>query len=287
MRRVLVLGENAVDVKIRLDDLILSDDENHIPEETSINFGGTGINFSFALKVLSETPVYFTPISLDAFGKSIRQFLEQNNIYYFDYSSEKPTPVVVSIISKDKRITIANIKGTAYVDITFNVFLNANLHYDYVYVSGGLLTERNPQIESFKIIKHIKEMGRAIFFDPQVRIGKDLPGFIETCEEIIPLSDIVLANEKEISVFGKDLLENFLERGGVLVVKRGKEGAKLITNVREHEVKGVSLKSVNVVGAGDVFNAAFIKSFINTNRLNESLEFANEFATRYVEKGFS
>ena len=287
MRRVLVLGENAVDVKVRLDNLNLDEDENHIPEETSISFGGTGVNFSYALKRLKEEPVYFTPISLDAFGKSIRQFLEGFGIYYFDCSSEKPTPVVVSIISEDKRITIASIKNTSYVDISFNTFINANLHYDFLYVSGGLLTEENPQSETIKIVKSIKENGYMVFFDPQVRIGKSLPDFKETCEEIIEYSDFVLANEKEISVFDKNLLDSFLERGGVLVIKMGKKGAKLIAGTKEMEVKGISIKSINVVGAGDVFNAAFIKSFINTNNLKESLEFANEYATQFVEKGFS
>jgi len=31
--------------------------------------------------------------------------------------------------------------GTSYTDITFETFKNANLHFDSVYVSGGLLTE--------------------------------------------------------------------------------------------------------------------------------------------------
>lgn len=287
MRRVLVLGENAIDVKLMLDSLKLEEDENHIPSETLITFGGTGINFSYALKKLSETPVYFTPISTDAFGQSIRQFLEQNNIYYYDYSSEKPTPVVVSIISEDKRVTIASIKNTSYVDISFDVFINANLHYDFLYISGGLLTETNPQNESLKIVKHVKESDYKVFFDPQVRIGKNLPSFKETCDEIIKYSDFVLANEKEIEVFSKHLISEFLEKGGVLVVKMGKRGAKLITSSKEVEVKGRSIRSLNVVGAGDVFNAAFIKSFINANKLKEALEFANDFATQYVEKGFS
>lgn len=287
MRRILVLGENAIDVKLRLKSLVLTDDENHIPEETSISFGGTGVNFSYALKILSETPVYFTPISLDAFGRSIRQFLEQNNISFFDYSSNKPTPVVVSIISENTRITIASIKGTSYVDISFDIFLNANLHYDFVYVSGGLLTEENPQEETLKIIKHIKQMGYKMFFDPQVRIGKNIPNFVKTCEEIFIYSDFILANEKEITAFNKGLIEDFLESGGVLVEKRGKSGAKLITNSKELEVKGREFKTLNVVGAGDVFNAAFVKSIVNNNSLKESLEFANEFASHYVEKGFS
>jgi|UniRef100_A0A7C4U167 2-dehydro-3-deoxygluconokinase len=287
MRRVLVLGENAIDVKVRLDNLNLDEDENHIPEETSISFGGTGVNFSYALKRLKEEPVYFTPISLDAFGKSIRQFLEDSGIYYFDCTSERPTPVVVSIISEDKRITIASIKNTSYVDISFNTFINANLHYDFLYVSGGLLTEKSPQTETLKIVEYVRKQGYIVFFDPQVRIGKNLPNFKETCKELLKYADFILANEKEIVIFEKSLLDGFLEREGVMVVKRGKRGAKLITNAKEIEVKGVNIKSINVVGAGDVFNAAFIKSYINTMRLKESLEFANEFATQFVEKGFS
>lgn len=285
MRRILVLGENAIDVKVMLKSLNLDEDENHLPEESVISIGGTGINFSYALSKLKETPVYFTPISKDPFGRSIKEFLEENRIYYFDFNSSKPTPVVVSIISEGKRITIANIKATSYTDISFDMFKNANLHYDFVYVSGGLLTEERPQEETLKIVALAREQSQFLFFDPQVRIGKNIAGFKETCEKLFGYADFILANEKEIEFFDTPIIKDFLARDKVLVIKMGKKGAKLITQLREYTVTSEEVRSLNVVGAGDVFNAAFVKAFLNTNNFKESLSFANSFAKQYVERG--
>jgi len=43
VKRCLVLGENAIDVKIQLSkELHLQDDFNYIPEKAKIDIGGTG-----------------------------------------------------------------------------------------------------------------------------------------------------------------------------------------------------------------------------------------------------
>lgn len=286
MKRVLVLGENAVDVVMRLSSFDSEEDHNNVAVSSKVDVGGSGINFARALFNLKETPIYFTPISKDFFGMSIRNFLDLKGISYFDVSSEKPTPVVVSVIQDNKRFTIANIFNTSYTDLDFDVFMNANLHFDYAYISGGLLTEKKPQEESIKIVEYISNYSNMVFFDPQVRICAGIPNFKETAEKIIYNSHVVFANQKELEYFNKSNIELFLNRGGILIIKRGKNGAKFITKDQEYEVKGIHAKENNLVGAGDVFNASFVKAIVNGENYKGALNFANTFASNFVEKGF-
>lgn len=286
MKRVLVFGENAVDVIMKLNSFNIEEDHNNVAVSSKIDIGGSGINFARALFNLKETPIYFTPISKDFFGMSIRNFLDLKGINYFDVSSEKPTPVVISIIQDNKRFTIANILNTSYTDLDFDVFMNANLHFDYAYISGGLLTEKKPQEESIKIVEYIRNYSNMVFFDPQVRICVGTPYFKETAEKIISNSHVVFSNQKEIEYFNKNNIELFLNRGGILVIKMGENGARLIAKTQEYEVKGVYAKGNNLVGAGDVFNAAFVKAIINGEGYKDALNFANTFAANFVERGF-
>ena len=282
------MGENAIDVKIQLSkELELQDDFNYIPEKAKIDIGGTGVNFCLAFRKLGGMPVYFSPFSTDPFGTSVRILLQNSQVNFFETLSDKPTPVIVSILyEKDlygqNRTTIAHIKNTSYTDISFETFKNANLHFDFVYVSGGLLTEDAPQREVLKIVEQARTQAEFVFFDPQVRIGKDIPGFLDSCANFFKYADFIFANEKELTEFDKKLTDDFIERGGTIVLKRGKNGAKVFNKDYEYEDPGIKVKGVNIVGAGDTFNAAFIKFYTDTYDIKESLQFANSFAAKYV-----
>jgi len=88
--------------------------------------------------------------------------------------------------------------GTSYTDITFETFKNANLHFDSVYVSGGLLTEDAPQKEVLKIVEQAKNQSEFLFFDPQVRIGKDIPGFLDSCVGFLNMRILFLQTRKNL-----------------------------------------------------------------------------------------
>ena len=277
------MGENAIDVKIQLSkELELQDDFNYIPEKAKIDIGGTGVNFCLAFRKLGGIPVYFSPLSTDPFGTSVKILLQSQQITFFEYNSDKPTPVIVSILYEHNRTTIAHIMGTSYTDITFETFKNANLHFDSVYVSGGLLTEDAPQKEVLKIVEQAKNQSEFLFFDPQVRIGKDIPGFLDSCVGFFKYADFVFANEKELTEFDKELIDDFIDRGCTIVLKRGKNGAKVFNKDYEYEEPGIKVKGANIVGAGDTFNAAFIKFYTDTYDIKSSLKFANSFAAKYV-----
>lgn len=282
---ILVIGENALDIIIRAD-LEIKSDSNVFPEEVIMRPGGTGFNFSLAYKKMGGNPFYFCPISKDFFGGIIKEKVKKEGIESAYFESEKPTPLIFTIVNKKfERSTIANIFNTSYTDISFEHFVNLRRDFPFAYVSGGILTEEKPQKEVLKILRILYEKGAQIFFDPQFRIGKKIPNYINFAIEILSLSDYVLANEDEMNELPETALKERLNKGVVFVHKRGERGAFLQAKDKKFEVGGIKVKKANVTGAGDVFNAAFIYKILSNQSIENSLIFANEIAAEFVASG--
>ncbi len=276
--KILVIGENAVDIIIRAN-IDFSKEENVFPEEKLITPAGTGINFSVASLQLGLKPFYFCPISTDEFGSSILQYLESLNLQFFKAQSSKPTPLIITLLNDEGvRNTIAMIRDTSYTDISFESFKGINREFDFAYISGGIITERKPQREVLKIVKHLFERGTKIFFDPQFRIGKGVEGFLDTCIKILNYAQIIFGNESEMNEFPEDLIQKGINKEKVFVYKRGKNGAKVLSKSINFEVNGVEVKAKDTTGAGDIFNAAFLKEYLKNGKIKESLDFANIIA---------
>ena len=99
---------------------------------------------------------------------------------------------------------------------------------------------------------------------------------------------------KSIDEVSKQWLENNLR---IVVIKKGSEGAFVKTNNFEVFSTGRKVKVLDTIGAGDIFNAAFLSSLQNSNVLNKNtltsiapqtlknaLEFANKVACISVQR---
>jgi 2-dehydro-3-deoxygluconokinase/2-dehydro-3-deoxygalactonokinase len=86
-------------------------------------------------------------------------------------------------------------------------------------------------------------------------------------------------NEKEAL-----LVKNHLRRfKGILVIKRGKNGAVAIKDGEKVEVCGIKTEVKNPTGAGDVFNAAFIHHYYYGYELEKCLNFAIKESVKYLK----
>lgn len=282
---ILVIGENALDIIIK-GDFEFKSDSNVFSEEVIMRPGGTGLNFSLAYRKMGGNPFYFCPISKDFFGEIIKEKIKKESIESAYFESSKPTPIIFTLVNKKfERSAVANIFDTSYTDISFEHFVSLGREFSYVYVSGGILTEERPRKEVLKILRILYEKGAQIFYDPQFRIGRNIPKFKDFANEILTLSDYVLANEDEMNNFEGAVLKERLNKGVVLIHKRGEKGAFLNAKDKNFEVSGIKVKKGNVTGAGDVFNAAFIYKILSNQSLENSLIFANEIAAEFVSSG--
>lgn len=278
MNKILVIGDNCIDLKISYN-FSFKKDKNFIPKDYSLTPGGTGVNFAVAFSKLEGASYYFTPISDDPFGKIFRNYFEESRVHFAGDISNKKTALIVSFLNRiGERTTFALINNASYTDISYDKFVEIFKKFEYVYISGGILTDIKAQGEIKKIAKYTKEVDKKLFFDPQLRIGKDIEGFNQSISEISKLSDIIFSNENEIEALGKSELDSMIRSGTIILVKKGENGASAYSREGIYEANPLKVNSKDTIGAGDIFNAAFVKMYLQSASIKESLDFANKIA---------
>lgn len=88
-----------------------------------------------------------------------------------------------------------------------------------------------------------------------------------TAEDVLPLADVVLANESEATALARtegldDAIVALAELCRFVVVKRGADGASAIVDGRRIEVPTEPVVPVDTTGAGDCFNAGFLYGWL-------------------------
>jgi sugar/nucleoside kinase (ribokinase family) len=92
--------------------------------------------------------------------------------------------------------------------------------------------------------------------------------------------DILMPNEREACRLAnessfEDAVRKLAEKIPVLVVKRGVKGALVMHQGVRYESPGYTTNVVDVIGAGDSFNAGFLHAFVNRARLDDCLALGN------------
>jgi len=73
-----------------------------------------------------------------------------------------------------------------------------------------------------------------------------------------------------------------LHSGGALVVKRGGDGASLVSATHEVAISAPAVPVIDTIGAGDVFNAAFLLAAQTGKEPVQALQAAVACASRAV-----
>ena len=284
-KKVLVLGDNCVDIrlKIKKENFLFNYDENFHVKEIKIVPAGTGVNFSVALSKLGIETFYLSSLSNDQFGKIIFDYLIKNrvNIDFIKFSN-KNTAIIIIVLNKNgERISFANLKNASYIDTDLK---EIDLEkFSIIYISGGLLTEKKLNERVFNFLYSKKEKLK-IFFDLNYRIGKDIKFFKEYAFKIFNISHFVFTNEYELSIIKKEYFKRAINEGKVFILKMGQRGSKIITKEGEIFEPSFKVKSIDTTGAGDVFNASFVYSYLNGLDFKTSLCFSNIVAALSTTK---
>ena len=273
--KMLVIGDNCFDVVLK-GKYSMKSDKNNIIEQYSMRPAGTGINFALAFSKINGNPYYFTPISKDYFGDFFIELFNENKILFLKKRSNRPTSLIFALVDDaGKRVTFALISKCSHTDISSAEFLTISGKYRYLYISSGINTEKKVQIEVMKIVEMAKKKDIKIFFDPQFRIGRSVKGFLETNIAIFKSADVVFANEQEIKDFPLSIVKDKIAANGIVVIKKGAKGAEAYTKHKQYNIDGMPVIALDGIGAGDVFNAVFLMTYLKGEDVYESLKFAN------------
>jgi ribokinase len=258
-------------------------DEETLAKNFRIVPGGSASNFAVALSRLGASTGLIASIGDDAFGQLIINNLKSENIdiSHIKIVKNNYTGIVMVFIDEYGERRMIAYRGA---NLALN---NEDINPEYL-KSAKIIHLSGTRLEIAEYATHIaKKENTIVSFDP----GSILASMgIEGCKNILKNTDILFINRVEIvKMTGiqniiKSAYELLKHGPSLIVVKLGSEGSLAITKDNEVKVPAFKVKVVNTTGAGDAFNAGFIKAFLSNMNIYEALKIGNAVAALSITK---
>jgi sugar/nucleoside kinase (ribokinase family) len=113
------------------------------------------------------------------------------------------------------------------------------------------------------LFKAIKARGLTISLDT----NDDPDDRWDGLDALLPLVDVLLPNERELLKIAQrnsvdEALAALAGKTKLIVVKRGAKGATVQQGLQRHDIPAVPVTPVDMIGAGDSFNAGFLNGYV-------------------------
>lgn len=256
----------------------------------SLEAGGSAYNFAKICSNLDLSVLFVGKIGKDPIGTLLKEISATSGITtkFIEADHKKnQTNLAVHYIRKDGT-SIMTSAGSANQQLTpedLELAMREHLpNTKYLYLGGSLkLLKLLPSYPN--LISQAKKLGVKIVLDHGRVTNLVREEHKKIIHSIISDIDIYLPSKDELLDLwaftdlkqGLKSLENKV--GGVIVVKDSTNGCFSIKNGRIIHVNGPSITPINTIGAGDTFNAGFIKADVmGLEGLEEKMQFASASA---------
>ena len=207
--------------------------------------------------------------SLEARGVDTRYVIE---------AADRATGVTVVMSYGEDRANVTYpgaMEALRFADLDPEIFLSArHIHLSSLFMQPGLLADIVP------ILRAAHDGGATVSLDTQWDPAEE---WRIDCREVLPLIDVFMPNEAELTALAHAAsldeaigsVRPWLRRA--MIVKRGSRGSVLVTAGGECREVGALLnrEAVDTIGAGDSFNAGFIRCFVRGGSLGECQDAGN------------
>tara|TARA_Y100000996_G_scaffold249680_1_gene196350 strand:+ start:67 stop:996 length:930 start_codon:yes stop_codon:yes gene_type:complete len=303
--KVLGIGNAIVDVICKVDENFIT--ENNLTKGTMKLFfdekefrnllgtlkieksisGGSVANSIVGLSQLQNEVGFIGKISDDIFGAKYEEGLKKENVKYFykKQSESLPTGTCLILVTPDSERTMCTFLGIAGKigehDFDEEIIKKSEL----IFLEGYLWDEGEPKKAFEKAINNAKKV--AMSLSDLFCVERHKQSFLNLVKKKL---DITFANENEIMalinaknfneviVFAKEINKH-------IVITRGQKGAISIIGNEITEIEASkNLKIKDLTGAGDLFAAGYLHSFMNNLSTRNCLEQGNKLSSRVIQQ---
>lgn len=272
---VIVIGELNVDI-------ILNDIESFpvigkeiIANKMSVTLGSSSAIFASNLSSLSPDVAFIGKIGKDNFAQVVLSTLERKNVntsHIIESTSLSTGATLVLNYDQDRAMVTypGAMTDLCLEDIDFGFLSRArHMHFSSCFMQPGIRKDIST------LFRKAKELGLTTSLDTQWDPEEkwDLP-----LEELLPYVDIFLPNFQEFKFLTRsntveDGIRKIQHFAHYIIIKNGSDGA-MAWNGKELIIQPAFINNnvVDCIGAGDSFNAGFIKDFINKKPVKKCLE---------------
>ena len=303
--KILGIGNAIIDVICKVDDNFI--DQNNLTKSTMKLFfdenefknlfrnlkiektvsGGSVANSIVGISQLGDQVGFIGKVSDDDFGVKYEEGLKNENVEYF-YTKKKeelPTGTCLILVTPDSERTMCTFLGTAGKINENDVNIDAIKKSELIFLEGYLWDEGEPKKAFDKAINNANKV--AMSLSDLFCVKRHKPHFLNLVKNKL---DVTFANEQEIisliEAKNFDEVINFAKQlNKLLIVTRGEKGAIAVNgrNVIEYDAQK-NLKIVDLTGAGDLFAAGFLHSYINKFSMKECLKKGTEMSSKVIQQ---
>ncbi|MEM5773002.1 MAG: carbohydrate kinase family protein [Candidatus Aenigmatarchaeota archaeon] len=241
------------------------------------SIGGSATNVACNLSKLGMKTALIGKIGFDDHGKYLLSQLKFYGVEskYVKITTEKPTGVSMIVIDKSGEPLLFEMVGANEPLHKSEISKEAIASSSHLHMSGTTL-------EALAYAaKLAKKMKKTVSFDPGR--SKSQAGF-KKLYPILKNVDVLITTKVEVVriVGHPDYdFERALEflrkkmKGEMIIVKSGKDKTLAYLDNKAFSVSTVPVKVVDTIGAGDAFAAGFLHKFLQKERIEECVKFAN------------
>ncbi len=254
--------------------------------EKSIS-GGSVANSIVGLSQLQNEVGFIGKISDDIFGAKYEEGLKKENVKYFykKQNESLPTGTCLILVTPDSERTMCTFLGIAGKISEHDVDEKIVKKSELIFLEGYLWDEGEPKKAFEKAINNAKKV--AMSLSDLFCVERHKQSFLNLVKKKL---DLTFANENEIMalinaknfneviVFAKEINKH-------IVITRGEKGAISIIGNEITEIeasKDLSIK--DLTGAGDLFAAGYLHSFINNLSIRNCLELGTKLSSRVIQQ---
>lgn len=262
-----------------------------------LELGGSALNFANMAAKLGLHTSFIGKVGEDIMGDVLIKLLKKNTIHPAVIIDNKVQTNLAIHYIHENGTSIMTSNGNAnqslrYMDIR-NLFGHITTQADYFYLGGVFkLKKLLPYLP--EIVKDAQTKGMNVVLD-HGRINNNVTKEdIQMMQQIIPYVDLYLPSIDEfLAVWDVKTIEEGIVKihkisKPQIVIKQGDLGAVGFHNNKRIDVPAYPVEVINTVGAGDSFNAGFIKALSDKKVFKEALTYAcATAATKISQKTFS
>jgi sugar/nucleoside kinase (ribokinase family) len=275
---VIVIGELNVDIILNGIDRFPEMGKEILARKLDMTLGSSSAIFASNLSSLGIRVAFIGKTGKDSFAVKVLESLQSKNVdtsHIIQSGTLNTGATIVLNFDQDRAMVTypGAMEDLRPEDIDFYFLGSAkHLHISSIFLQPGIRKDL-PQL-----LRKASDLGLTTSLDPQWDPSEqwdiNLP-------ELLPFVNVFLPNKAEFSkLLGIDSLEKGIDRIKsyapklVIVIKDGINGAWLWDGQRIiHQPAFLNRNVVDCIGAGDSFNAGFIKKFIEGAPLPKCLEF--------------
>lgn len=256
----------------------LRPERESLVEGYRLTLGSSSAIFAHNLSVLGAHAGIVSKVGADAFGKMSLGWLADGGVdvtHVLESQGASATGLTVILAHASERF-ILTVPGTMFellfedLDLDY-VFSARHLHLSSYFLHKAL----RPRIADLFREAHRKGLSTSLDTndDPEDLWAGDLL-------EVLPHVDILFPNEHEAKRITRtddlsDAIAKLSQEVSVLAVKLGSQGAVARKGDSELRCAPVPVKVVDTVGAGDSFDAGFVRGYLQGATIEQCLNYAN------------